>query len=189
VRAKLYCIALIACWALGRSAASDREAPVTRADLLGAWRLVATTYSGPDGSHSDPFYQPHSIGLIEYDASGWMSVQISAPHREGVAVAAARVSARGDAQESRAKAAAFDSYYAYFGTWDFDPATSTVTHHVSVALIPDEIGLDYAQSVRFDHGRLVLTTRSGVQGRETVRTKTWERTASAPDRTHSPHGR
>jgi hypothetical protein len=149
--------------------------PVRREDLIGAWRLVGMTYAGPDG-RTDPFYQPDSTGLIVYDASGWMSVEIGAPHRSKWEVPAAR---RAPANEKQAslEAAAFDSYYAYYGTWDLDEHSSVVTHHVASALLPSEEGLDYSQTVTLDHGRLVFTTHGGSPGREIVRTKTWERAA------------
>jgi hypothetical protein len=151
------------------------SAPLRRADLIGAWHLIGMTYAGPDG-RTDPFYQADSTGLIVYDASGWMSVEIGAPRRTKWEVPAAR---RGPPDEKQAplKAAAFDSYYAYYGTWDFDERTSVVTHHVASALLPSEEGLDYSQAVALDHGRLVFTTHTGSPGREIVRTKTWQRAA------------
>ena len=62
-------------------------------------------------------------------------------------------------------------------SWDYDPATSTVTHHVRGALIPAEVGMRYVQTVTIEDGRLVLTNRSGDPGRETLRRKVWERAA------------
>jgi lipocalin-like protein len=159
---------LVACAA----APGASSPPVRRGDLVGAWRLIGMTYSGPDG-HTDPFYQADSSGLIMYDASGWMSVQIGAPHRPRWEVAAGRLASAGG--EAPLKAAAFDGYYAYYGTWDFDERSSVVTHHVASALLPAETGLDYSQSVMLDRGRLVFTTRTRGPGGEVVRTKTWER--------------
>jgi hypothetical protein len=79
------------------------------------------------------------------------------------------------------KAAAFDTYYSYSGTWDFDEATSVITHHVKSSLIPAETGLNYAQQATLESGRLVFTVRSGSKGEETVRRKIWER-VSGDDR-------
>jgi hypothetical protein len=149
--------------------------PLRREDLIGAWHLVGMTYSGPDG-RVDPFYQPNSTGLIIYDSSGWMSVEIGAPHRAKWEVPGGRM-APSDGDEARIKAAALDGYYAYYGRWDFDERSSIVTHHVASALLPAEEGLDYSQTLTLDHGRLVFTTHTGSAGREVVRTKTWERTA------------
>ena len=146
--------------------------------LVGAWRLVEIDYRGPHGETTDPFYQDGSSGLIVYDPSGWMSVQIGAPRRRGPRIAAVRVpEVRGSA---RLTAQAFDTYYSYYGTWDYDAATSTVTHHLESSLIPEETGMSYAQTASLEGGRLVLTVRTGDPGRETVRRKVWERVAAAP---------
>jgi len=142
--------------------------------LVGAWRLVAMDYAGPNGERVDPFYQPGSGGLIVYDRSGWMSVQITAPERPPFEVPAARAAGTADDGE-RHKAAAFDTYYAYYGRWDYDATTGVVTHHVVAALIPAEVGLSYRQTVTFESGRMVFTTRSGTAGAMTLRHKVWER--------------
>ena len=143
--------------------------------LVGAWRLASIEYSGPGGPIVDPFYQAGSTGMILYDPSGWVSVHIVAPHRQAWDVPASRLASAAAAQDVQLKAAAFDTYYAYFGTWDFDEASSVVVHHVKSSLIPAETGLDYAQKVTLEGGRLIFTTRSGSGGQETVRRKIWER--------------
>jgi hypothetical protein len=107
-----------------------------------------------------------------------MSVQIGAPRRRGPQIPAVRVpEVRGS---GRLTAQAFDTYYSYYGTWDYDAATSTVTHHLESSLIPAEAGMSYAQTAALEGGRLVLTVRAGDPGRETVRRKVWERVAPAP---------
>ena len=159
----------------------DREPPSTAAvQLVGAWRLVAIEYRGPDGETLDPFYQAGSSGIIIYDPSGWMSVQIVAPNRRSVEAPQERVphDAGGDCA---LKAEAFDMYYSYYGTWDYDVAKSVVTHHVKSSLMSAESGLNYAQTVQLDGGRLILTVRSGAPPEETVRRKIWQRmTAGTP---------
>jgi hypothetical protein len=154
-----------------------RSAP-TRQQLIGAWRLVAVEYRGPRGETADPFFQAGSFGLIIYDASGWMSVQISAPNRRSWGVPDVRVpQAAGD---DRLKAEAFDTYYSYYGTWDFDAPSSVVTHHLSSSVIPAETGLNYAQRVDLEGGRLVFTVRAGNPGAEMVRRKIWEKLSPVP---------
>jgi hypothetical protein len=177
------CLAvLLACVALARagSAQSDPRAHLERQDLLGTWRLTHMSYSGLNGTHLDPFYQADSTGLLIYDRSGWMSVQISGPRRVPGDIPAVRGRAAGDSAEAQHEALAFDTYYAYFGTWTFDAANAIVTHHVTGALIPAEVGLDYGQSVALDHGRLVLTTRTVQGGQTIVREKIWERVGGPP---------
>jgi hypothetical protein len=148
-----------------------------RAELLGAWRLVRIDYWGPKGPAPDPFYQPDSDGLLIYDASGWMSVAIGARHREPVDVPESRLdpAAPGAVQ---ARAAAFDSYYAYFGSWSYDRSRSVVTHHVESSLISSENGLDYSQELSIEGGRLIFINRRRAGGQsgsgEVVRRKIWE---------------
>ena len=170
------------CAPLHPAASADRGDPahLARQDLIGAWRLVRIEYSGPQGPIADPFYGADSTGVIIYDSSGWMSVHIVAPHRQAWEVPASRLSSLAAPQDPRLKAAAFDTYYTYFGTWDFDPATSVVTHHVRSSLIPAESGLNYAQQVTLESGRLIFTVRSGGKGQETVRRKIWERQGIKP---------
>ncbi len=157
------------------SAVESQPAPVTRDRLIGAWRLVELGYRGPNGSTVDPFYQKDSTGILIYDASGWMSVHIVGPNRRAWEIPASRRSPSSDAAEMSLKGAAFDTYYTYFGTWEFDPRTSVVTHRISSALIPAETGLSYSQSVALKEGRLIFTTKVGTKGAETVRTKIWVR--------------
>ncbi len=126
----------------------------------------------------DPFYQPDSTGIIIYEPSGWMSVHIGAPHRRSWEVPSSRPPSAG-ARDSELKAAAFDTYYAYFGTWDLDERGGAVTHHVSSSLIPAENGRNYTQKVALEGGRLTFTTQSGENGEQVVRRKVWERAAPA----------
>jgi Lipocalin-like domain len=146
-----------------------------RQQLIGAWRLAAIEYSGPHGETVDPYYQAGSSGIIIYDSSGWMSVQITAQNRRKWEVPAVRVPRPVGEEDAALKAEAFDTYYSYYGTWDYDAATSVVTHHVKSSIIPAETGLDYAQTVTLEGAHLIFTVRSGSPGTETVRKKVWER--------------
>jgi hypothetical protein len=159
------------------SPARSRAHP-TRQELIGAWRLASIEMSVAGRPVVDPFYQADSVGIIVYDSSGWMSVQIAAPHRPAFDVPASRSSPPATGQESSLKAKAFDTYYSYFGTWDYDEATAVVTHHVKSSLIPAEMGLNYAQRVALDGGRLTFTVRGRRNGKETVGRKVWERIPS-----------
>lgn len=154
------------------AAASTQSA--LRQQLIGSWRLVSIEVSGPAGPLTDPFYQAESVGLIIYDESGWMSVQIAAPHRQGWPPANSR-SAQQSARDPRLKAVAFDSYYAYFGTWDLDHAHSVVTHRVTASLIPAETGAIYSQTVAIDGSHMTLTSVEVIKGVRIVRRKLWER--------------
>ena len=159
------------------SFAAGREpggAITRREDLLGAWRLVGIEVKGPNGAERDPFYGAGSQGLLIYDASGWFSVQIMGQPRPSLDAPASRPEAP-SARRDGIKAAAIDSYYAYYGTWSFDEASSTVTHHAVGALYPGEIQATYRQQVEVHGSRMTFTRTQGSAGHATVQTKVWER--------------
>ena len=170
--------AILALIVTGLCAADDKR--TTQQDLIGAWRLVSIDVQGPTGREADPFYGNGSHGLLIYDASGWFSVQIEGADRPPVRVPGARPVA-GTAPAAAATAAtaaaaaadskALNSYYAYFGTWSFDPATSVVTHHAKGALYPSEDAAVYPQHVEVVGRRMTFSrTQNGK-----TQTKVWER--------------
>lgn len=179
VLVSLWCVCLCL-WASSSEAAPGEGdgQRMTRERLVGTWRLTSIEYSGPHGETADPYYQPDSSGIIIYDASGWMSVQITAQNRRTWEIPEVRVPGR-RGQDAALKAEAFDTYYSYYGTWDYDAATSVVTHHVKSSLIPAEAGMNYAQTATLQGGHLIFTVRSGSPGARTVRRKLWEKVATA----------
>jgi len=44
-------------------------------DLIGTWALVSTEWKRADGKHANPFGDG-AVGVLIYDASGYMSAQI-----------------------------------------------------------------------------------------------------------------
>ena len=148
---------------------------VTQQDLIGAWRLVAIEVEGPAGLEVDSFYGNGSRGLVIYDASGWFSVQIEGSGRPAMQVPSVRPAPESSESTARLKAAVLDSYYAYYGTWSFDPVTSTVTHHAKGALYPGEDEATYAQHVEIVGRRMIFARTQNVAGHLTVQRKRWER--------------
>jgi hypothetical protein len=104
-----------------------------------------------------------------------MSVQIVGATRPALSIPATRPVSGASSPDAREKAAAIDSYYAYFGTWDFDADHSTVTHHISSALIPAENGMSYSQDVKLEGNTLTFTNRKQAPDGVYVRTKIWQR--------------
>jgi hypothetical protein len=150
----------------------------TRRDLFGAWRLISVQIEGGNGPELDPFFNADSTGILVYDPSGWMSVQIAGQPRPPMAAEASRPANRVDtAEAARTKAAVLDTYYSYYGTWEYDEATSTVTHHIQSSLIPGETGLSYSQTVTLEGGDLIFTTHREVAGRATIQKKIWRRSS------------
>ena len=152
---------------------------LTKQTIVGAWRLDSIDYSGPHGALADPVFGPNPQGILIYEQSGWMSVQIVTPDRPVMTRPATRTSGVVTADDAKLAAGAFDTYYAYFGTWDYNADTSVITHHLKSSLLPYETGLDYRREVTFDGAHLKLIARSQERGEERQRTFVWTR-ISAP---------
>jgi len=142
--------------------------------FLGAWQLVSIEGIPP----GLPKNYDRPTGIIIYAPSGHMCVNIArkaarkpfAPYSQGIANATADE-----------KAAAFDSYSAYFGTFSVDAKAGTVTHHLQDNLIPGRQGTDNVRWFEFQGpDRLLLTPvedgKGGVLPRKDATYKLlWER--------------
>jgi hypothetical protein len=144
-----------------------------RARLIGAWRLVSIETIRPNGDIIYPFYGKHPEGLIMYDQSGWMSVQIvSDPRPKAPAVSSREGFIASPAAE---KVSAVEGYYAYCGTWTVDASKSEVTHHIKQSLVPGERGEDGVRHFVFDGDRLTLTAKTHEMGEDHERRLVWQR--------------
>lgn len=158
------------------AAGTVQAAGISARDLIGAWRLLRVEVEDPGGTRADPFYNSVASGLLIYDASGWVSVQIVGAPRPKVDAPAARpATAPPDAEAAKLKSALVDTYYAYFGTWEFDAHSSTVTHRVKSALYSAEEGASYSQQVQLDGRRLVFSRTRETAAGKSVQRKIWER--------------
>lgn len=121
-------------------AASANQSPAN-SPLIGAWTLIDAVTVQRDGKTGlyDGFPKPYN-GLIVYDPTGMMSVQIARgrPPLPG--------SSDVDDLTVEQKLAYFEAYVAYFGRYKFDPEASIVTHFLSSHLDPARIG--YASVLR-----------------------------------------
>jgi hypothetical protein len=139
--------------------------------FVGAWRLVSV-----EGTNATvPFAFDRPTGMLIYDQSGWMSVQIAV---KGARKPFARGAASGTVEE---KAAAFDSYIAYYGTYTVDAGAGTVNHHLQSHIYPGGMGAHNVRWFEFQgNDRLVLIPvedgKGGVISRKDARYKLfWER--------------
>ena len=133
-------------------AGQPRSTPVGDAKrFLGTWRLLETT----QGGQADPIRGLHPRGLIYYDTTGHMAVQIS-PEPGSVAERGRRPFAGSDPTAEEARAA-LRGYAAYFGTYTIDERAHTVTHHREGNINPGHLG-DFVRRYEFLPGdRLALT--------------------------------
>ena len=157
-----------------QQAVTHKASPIAlnRGAFVGAWKLVRIDYTGSKGNMKDPKFGPGSEGLIVYDASGWMSVQIVTLGRPTIPLPPAVIDTPHEAQ---LKAAAMDTYYAYFGTWTFDVDKQIVTHHRTASLFPYETGTDAVRDARFDGRYLSLIVHESEDGDPRTRILVWER--------------
>jgi hypothetical protein len=105
---------------------------------------------------------PNPSGTLIYDRAGHMSVQIMHDPRATWRVTDAPPVRSPDeyVQDASAadKAAAFDGYYAYYGSYEVSEKDLVVRHHVEGSLWPPEVGVTYERHFEFFGDRLSLTT-------------------------------
>ena len=144
-----------------------------RDKVCGAWKLVSIETIRANGEVIFPFYGKHPEGLITYDRSGWMSVQIVSDPPATVPAGDSREQELKGSDADKAKA--FDRFYAYYGTWTLDPARNTVTHHIQQSLNPGERGEDGVRNFILDGDRLTLTVKTHEMGEDHTRKLVWQR--------------
>jgi hypothetical protein len=139
--------------------------------FVGAWRLASV--EGTDAVHH--FAYDHPTGILIYDRSGWMSVQIDV---KGTRKPFVNGTAGGTTDE---KVFAFDNYLGYYGTFSVDLKEHTVTHHLEDCSEPNRRGADNVRWFEFQgNDRLTLTPREDGKGGVLDRNKAtyklhWER--------------
>jgi hypothetical protein len=139
---------------------------LNRGDFVGAWRLVSWT-STAGGRTNFPF-DADAKGLLVYTADGQMSVFLSRSNRSAFARPESNA---GTADE---KVAAFDSCFAYAGT--FPVVEGRVMHRLEHCTFPNWIGTEQVRFVRFEGDRLILETPPLPSGSgNAVSRLVWER--------------
>ncbi len=128
-----------------------------REPFYGVWRLVSNTFRASDGSVTHPFGED-CRGLIMYDRSGMMSVQMVRadrplfPSEDIVGVDAALLRA------------AFEGLNSYFGRFEVDTARQVVIHHVEGASLPNRLGSSQERHYVFGPDTLVLRSPPRLLG-------------------------
>jgi hypothetical protein len=151
----------------------DQQAVSVAQKLAGAWRLVSIETLRPNKEVIYPFYGKHPEGLLIYDRSGWMSVQIVSDPKPAIPNSGSREGML--AASAAEKANAIESYYAYLGTWTVDPSGGRVTHHIRQSLYPGEQGQDGVRELSLVDDRLTLSSNVHEMGEDHVRRLVWQR--------------
>jgi hypothetical protein len=118
--------------------------------VVGTWKLIAIELVDSDGKviEADEWLGKKPTGIIMYDTTGYMSVQLMRDPQEPGAF---------DKYYS-------DRYYAYFGTYEVVVKEGTegkegyVLHHLQGSLSRGEIGRDYQRIFKISGNRIMLTT-------------------------------
>lgn len=136
-------ILLLVLGVLVQTAASAPRTPLQSAwqALPGTWSLPRTDAAGAHGPVPDPLFGANSQRPIIYDRAGWTSVQIVAIDRPSMDAVQSRAPDPVAPDEAQRRARACNSFYAYFGHWEFDDRMATVTHHIEASPRPLEAGL------------------------------------------------
>ena len=127
---------------------------LTREHLFGTWRFDEWTIER-DGKVNRPM-QPNPDGMIIYIPNGVMSVAMYSGGRKPFPSTDIKK------QPDAAKAAAFDSYFHYAGTWEV--VGNTVVHHLTSALNPNMVGTEQVRHVELDGDRLTLSVTEPLDG-------------------------
>jgi len=131
--------------------------------VAGMWKLISIErVIGEVISRPDYWMGNNPTGVIIYDSTGYMSVQIMRDPRPTF-----KFFDHGSGSLEEIKNA-FDGYYAYFGTYEVNEKEGFVLHHVKGSLWPEEVGVTYQRMFKISGNRLMLTTPES-------RRLTWER--------------
>ena len=107
------------------------------------------------------------VGRIEYDKEGRVFALLMRSGRRSTVAPGLELDAA-SVEEIRE---AVTGFVAYFGSYEVDDASQTVTHHVEASLVPSWVGTSLKRRFRFEGARLVLTRAVSGTTDELV----WER--------------
>ncbi len=138
--------------------------------FVGVWRLISIDAIRRGGGVL-PIYGKNPIGRLYYDAAGNMSVHFM---RSGRPKFKSDTKFRATAHEMRA---AYESYEAYFSTYEVDEERGLVHHKVLGGLFPNWTDTIQTRYYQFDGNRLILSTQpvDSKPTDKTIVTLIWER--------------
>lgn len=142
-----------------------------REKFIGSWRLRSAEVRTANGQVQQ-IYGETPQGLLIYDPSGNIAVQIMKPGRK---LFAQPDKSLGSADELKA---AISGYEAYFGTFRVDEARGEVVHKVAGSLLPNWENSEQRRFFEISPDRLVLSTADIPYGGTTMKgVLVWERVA------------
>lgn len=152
---------------VGSPQAGTAKSPPLHSRFVGTWRLVSTETMSKDGTK----------GPIAFLGSQGQAYLIYTPDRHVCAVLMnpqrPMWSSRSTPTEKDAKDAV-DGFYAYCGTFEVNAEGRFVTHHLELALSPNDVGRDWKRGFEFQRDRLILRPME-TDSTFTAGSLTWER--------------
>jgi len=156
---------LIAVLLLGAGVRPPKETPPSH--LVGTWQLVSRLDRDSNGHLlTEPSLGTDPKGFLIYDAAGHVTAQLMARTR---AAAPCAVTASAEANSP----AHISGYEAYFGRYEVDSATGTVTHLVEGALSQSDVGRRLTRRFHIVNDTLTIQFEPGSPGH--TRTLVWRR--------------
>lgn len=160
-------LSLLLALVVGSTQPATANPPAPDSLFVGTWRLVSTEITSKDGTKG-PMALLGSQGqaYLIYTPDHHMCAVLMNPQRS-------MWSSRVTPTEKDAKNAV-DGFYAYCGTFKVNTEEGSVTHHLELALSPNDVGQDLKRSYTFQGDRLILRpveTDSAFSGGSL----TWER--------------
>ncbi len=142
---------------------------MSRDQLLGIWKLLSYEFRLSDGIVIRPMGQGVQ-GILMYDPSGWMALQVIDPERPKFAT---NDWMSGTPEEAKS---ALDGCMAYYGTFELNDYKGTIVHHVQGSSFPNWCGIDREQFYELKGNHLtLLTLPMTMSGEQLVGQLAWER--------------
>jgi hypothetical protein len=150
--------------------ASCRRAEKISTDIVGTWQLVSRVDRDTSGHViPEPSLGSDPVGYLIYDSKGHVAAQLMARHRSS---ASALITSEADSNNP-AHIAGYDSY---FGRYEMDSKTHTVTHILDGALAPADVGRRITRRFHVSGDTLTITFEPGTQANGKItRTIVWHR--------------
>ena len=149
-------------------------------DVAGTWRLLGVETQWPDGKTDTGWMGDRPTGLLIYDLSGWMSVQMMRDPRPTWAPGHGPFGLEFLLEEC---VDGVRGYYAYFGTYKVVAAENAIEHQVVGSAWPIEVGVTYTRFVMIDGDLLSLKTPPTPlsDGRVIINRLLWHRMKSSEE--------
>ncbi len=138
---------------------TERRCAMSGRQLVGVWDFTSMVFRTPSGGVVYP-YGEHLLGRLSYTSGGYMSVLLMRPDRP---VFPSDDPLGGTESE---KAAAFESFDAYCGTYEVDERMGAVVHCIELSKFPNWVGTRQVREYALSGDQLVLRATLAVGGEQ-----------------------